>query len=176
MKTFEENWTAWLDGQLTGKELVEFEASLPDKTAAELEKEDALKLGVFLKEQLGSAPEMTNAEFFHHQLREQIEEDSTTAAPSRPTEARARETWWSIGRLLGAGATALAVFAVCTFFIMKENNPGGQSAYLTQIINTKIDPTVSPNATVSVFETKEDKVTVLWVNGLESLPSEYAAK
>ncbi len=33
MKTFEEKWTAWLDGQLTGKELVEFEASLPDRTA-----------------------------------------------------------------------------------------------------------------------------------------------
>jgi hypothetical protein len=30
MKTFEEKWTAWLDGQLIGKELVEFEASLSD--------------------------------------------------------------------------------------------------------------------------------------------------
>ena len=35
MKTFEEKWTAWLDGQLSGKELIEFEASLPDKAAAE---------------------------------------------------------------------------------------------------------------------------------------------
>ena len=45
MKTFEEKWTAWMDGQLTGKELVEFEASLPDKAAAELEKQDALQAG-----------------------------------------------------------------------------------------------------------------------------------
>jgi len=42
-KTFEENWTAWLDGQLGGRELSEFEASLPDKAAAEAEKAAARK-------------------------------------------------------------------------------------------------------------------------------------
>jgi hypothetical protein len=35
---------------------------------------------------------------------------------------------------------------------------------------------VSPNATVSVFETKGDRVTVIWTEGLQSLPSDYAAK
>ncbi len=35
MKTFEEKWTAWLDDELSGNELAEFEASLPDKAAAE---------------------------------------------------------------------------------------------------------------------------------------------
>ncbi len=89
MKTFEEKWTAWLDGELTGKDLVEFEASLPDKTAAELEKQDAQKLGAFLKEQL-AAPAMANAEFFHHQLRRQIENDSAAAAPTRTVETPAR--------------------------------------------------------------------------------------
>ena len=34
MKTFEEKWTAWLDGRLSDKELAEFEASLPDKAAS----------------------------------------------------------------------------------------------------------------------------------------------
>jgi hypothetical protein len=27
-----------------------------------------------------------------------------------------------------------------------------------------------------MFETKKDKVTVLWVEGLQSLPADYAAK
>ncbi len=175
MKTFEENWTAWLDGQFTGKELVDFEASLPDKTAAELEKQDAQKLGAFLKEQLG-APAMTNEEFFHHQLRSQIERESTAAAPAQPVETRVAPGWWSISRLLGLGTTALALSAVCIFFITRPAPNGGQSTYLTQIINARVDPAVSPNATISMFETKEDRVTVLWVNGLESLPSEYAAK
>src|SRR5438309_558662 len=52
MKTFEEKWTAWLDGQLTGRELSEFEASLPDKAAAVTEKADARKLGALLKREI----------------------------------------------------------------------------------------------------------------------------
>ena len=43
MKTFEEKWTAWIDGELTGAELVEFEASLPDKAAAVLRLLEALE-------------------------------------------------------------------------------------------------------------------------------------
>ena len=65
MKTFEQKWTAWLDGQLSGKELVNFEASLPDKAAAEAERRAAKKLGALLKEQLG-AQALTNEEFFSH--------------------------------------------------------------------------------------------------------------
>jgi hypothetical protein len=71
MKTFEEKWTAWLDGQLIGKELVEFEASLSDKAAAEAEKGDAKKLGALLKRELGASA-LSNEEFFSHQLRERI--------------------------------------------------------------------------------------------------------
>lgn len=171
MKTFEEKFTAWIDGELTGKELVEFEASLPDKAAAELEKQQAHKLGALLKEQL-TAPSMTNEEFFHHQLREQIERDE--AQELQPVGSRVRETWWTIGRLLWTGAASLAVFIVCTFFIMREDKVGGQSPLLTQVLGARVDN--NPNADISIFETKEYKVTVLWVNGLESLPSEYAAQ
>ena len=173
MKTFEEKWTAWLDGELEGHELAEFEASLPDKSAAEAEKQEAKKLGAFLKEQLQGRT-MANVEFFHHQLREQIERDSRVATP-RP-EPDAKPLWWSIGRLVWAGAAALAIFSVSTFFVMREQNPADQSQYLSQILNARVDPVVSPNATISMFEAKEDKVTVLWVDGLKSLPSEYAAK
>ena len=118
MKTFEENWTAWLDGQLTGTELAEFEAALPDISAAELEKQEALKLGTFLREQIGTRP-MTNEEFFHHQLRSEIERDTAGAPPARP-EAKVRATWWSIGRLVWTGAASLAIFAVCTFFVLRD--------------------------------------------------------
>ncbi len=171
MKTFEEKFTAWIDGELTGKELVEFEASLPDRAAAELEKQQAHKLGALLKEQL-TAPSMTNEEFFHHQLHEQIERDE--AQELQPVGSRVRETWWTIGRLLWTGAASLAVFIVCTFFIMREDKVGGQSPLLTQVLGARVDN--NPNADISIFETKEYKVTVLWVNGLESLPSEYAAQ
>jgi hypothetical protein len=174
MKTFEEKWTAWIDGELSGAELAEFEASLPDKAAAAAEKRDAQKLGTFLKEHLPCAA-MGNEEFFNHQLRERIAQDEPVTSGGRET-AGAGPAWWPIGRLVWAGATALAIFSVCTFFVMREKAPTDQSHYLTQILKARVDPAVSPNATISMFETKEDKVTVLWVEGLQSLPSEFAQK
>jgi hypothetical protein len=173
MKTFEEKWTAWLDGELSADELAEFEASLPDKAAAEAEKQDAHKLGAFLKEQLPTRA-MGNEEFFHHQLRQRIAADARTAEARETTGER--PALWPIGRLVGVGATSLAIFCVCTFFVMREKGPADQSQYLTQILNAQVDPALSPNATISMFESKEDKVTVLWVEGLQSLPAEYAKK
>jgi hypothetical protein len=172
MKTFEEKWTAWLDGQLSERELAEFEASLPDKAAAEAEKADAKKLGELLKQGL-SARTMTNEEFFSHQLREKIAR--LREAPARQAR-EPRSTWWTIPRLLWTGAVSLTVFFVFTIGVMREKNPAQESQYLTQILNARVDPVVSPNATVSIFEVKQDRVTVLWTEGLQSLPSDYAAK
>jgi hypothetical protein len=174
MKTFEEKWTAWVDNELSEAERAEFEATLEDPRAALAEKNQALKLSALLKEQLQPRA-MGNEEFFHHQLRERIaRETAETAAPSNaPT---LRESWWSIRRLLWLGGTSLAAFAIFTFFVIREKPAPSQSDYLTQILNARVDPGVNPNATVSIFQTKQDKVTVLWVDGLKSLPSEYAAK
>jgi hypothetical protein len=171
MKTFEEKWTAWLDGQLDGRELSEFEATLPDKAAAEAEKAEARKLGALLKRELGVSA-LTNEEFFSHQLRETIRESSV---PSADRKARG-STWWTIPRLLWTGTASLAVFLIFTIFVMRDKNPAEESQYLTQILNARVDPVVSPNATVSMFEVKQDRVTVLWTEGLQSLPADYAAK
>jgi hypothetical protein len=171
MKTFEEKWTAWLDGQLSGRELSEFEASLPDKAAAQAEKADAGKLGALLKRELGVSS-LTNEEFFSHQLRERIRESNVLSAKR---EARG-SAWWTVPRLFWMGTASLAVFLVFTIFVMRDKNPAEESQYLTQILNARVDPVVSPNATVSMFEVKQDRVTVLWTEGLQSLPADYAAK
>jgi anti-sigma factor RsiW len=169
MKTFEEKWTAWLDGQLSGKELTDFEASLPDLAAAEAEKRDALRLGAFLKEQL-AAQTLSNEEFFSHQVHERIARDTQ----DRP---HSRSTWWTIPRLVWSGATALALFAITTVVLMSQHPAGEQSEYLTQILNSRVDPAANPNATIYIFESKnENKVTVLWTEGLQTLPADYAAK
>jgi anti-sigma factor RsiW len=170
MKTFEERWTAWLDGQLSDRELAEFEALLPDKAAAEAEKADVRKLGALLKRELGVSA-LTNEEFFSHQLRERIRESSV---PSVEPEAKA--STWTIPRLLWTGTASLAVFLIFTIFVIRDKNPAEESQYLTQILNARVDPVVSPNATVSMFEVKQDRVTVLWTEGLQSLPADYAAK
>ncbi len=169
MKKFEEKWTAWVDGELDEAERAEFEASLEDRAAADAEKQLTLKLGALLKEQLQPRA-MGNEEFFNYQLRERM------VAESGPASRQTHESWWTIRRLLWTGATSLAVFAVCAVFLMREKPAQDQSQYLTQILNARVDPNLSPDATVSIFQTKQDRVTVLWVDGLKSLPSEYAAK
>ena len=172
MKAFEEKWTAWLDGRLSDRELAEFEASLPDKAAAEAEKAEATKLSLLLKRELG-AQALLNEEFFNHQIRERIARESADQPRKRGV---AVSTSWTIRRLLWTGTASLAVFLVMAIFVMRDKNPAEQSQYLTQILNARVDPVVSPNATISMFETKEDRVTVLWTEGLQSLPSDYAAK
>ena len=171
MKTYEEKWTAWLDGELSGRELIEFESALPDLAAAEAEKRDAQKLGAFLKKEMG-VQALSNEEFFSHQLRERIARETETE-----TGDSSGTSWWTIPRLALAGATALVLFLVCSVAILSQHQSGEQSEYLTQILNSKVDPAANPNATVSIFEVKNDnKVTVLWTEGLQSLPSDYAAK
>jgi hypothetical protein len=174
MKTFEEKWTAWLDDQLSGRELSEFEASLPDMAAAQDEKTEAKKLGRLLKRELSAHP-LNNEDFFSHQLREKIVQESGEQ-DRRPTPRSARESWWTIPRLLWAGTGSLALFLICTVLVMHQERPAEESQYLTQILNARVDPVVSPNGTVSIFEVKQDRATVLWTEGLQSLPADYAAK
>jgi hypothetical protein len=169
MKTFEEKWTAWVDEQLTGRELEEFLGSLPDRAAAEAEKQSAKQLGSFLREQ---SVALSNADFFSHQLRERLDRES---APVRGEPDAVRTGWWTIRRLLWGGITSLAVFALCSVVVLREKTPSSQSQYFNEILSYRVDPTVSPNATISMFQKKEDRVTVLWVDGLQSLPAEYAA-
>jgi anti-sigma factor RsiW len=174
MKTFEEKWTAWLDDQLSGPELSEFEASLADKAAAQAEKAQAKKLGELLKRELSAHP-LKNEEFFSHQLGERIAQESGEQGGERARRSPT-SSWWTIPRLLWAGTASLAVFFICTVLVMQQERPAEESQYLTQILNARVDPVVSPNATVSIFEVKRDRVTVLWTEGLQSLPADYAAK
>src|SRR6267143_1805743 len=106
MKRFEEKWTAWLDDQLSGRELSEFEASLPDKAAAQAEKAEAKKLGELLKRELSAHP-LKNEEFFSHQLRERIVQESGEQR-GEPARRSPTSSWWTIPRLLWAGTASLA--------------------------------------------------------------------
>jgi hypothetical protein len=169
MKTFEEKWTAWIDDQLTGCELDEFLASLPDRAAAEAEKQSAKQLGSLLREQ---AMALSNADFFSHQLRERLDRDEEDEVEYEP----AGNGWWTIRRLLWGAATSFAIFIICAVFVLRDKTPSSQSQYLSEILSYRVDPNVSPNASITMFEKKDEHVTVLWVDGLQSLPPEYAAK
>ena len=49
MKTFEERFTAWVDGQLTGEALAAFEKELAAHPEATADRDAALKIGELLR-------------------------------------------------------------------------------------------------------------------------------
>lgn len=122
MRTFEERYTAWIDGQLEGSALTAFELelsrrasageALADKTAA-----DHLRhlLATHLR-----APAMTNTDFFSHQLRERIEADRRIAERRRGTPHAERKPLfvWSFGQLVGLGSAFLFVSAALYYGLM----------------------------------------------------------
>ena len=70
----------------------------------------------------------------------------------------------------------MALFVIFAVALLRHENPGGQSDLTSQILQARVDPVANPNATITIFEAKEDRVTVLWTEGLRSLPADYAAK
>lgn len=135
MKTFEERYTAWIDGQLTDSALTSFEQELARRAeagdaAAELDKADALHLRALLKEHL-QAPVLTNTEFFNHQMRERIDAEVDRAAARR--EAAARLAWqfpafaWPFARVAGAGVLCLFVAGALYYGMVPKHQDGGKS-------------------------------------------------
>jgi hypothetical protein len=134
---------------------------------AEAEKRQTLKLGALLKEQLQPRP-MGNEEFFHHQLLARIEAGSGEPAAASTTRRRpgasARKLVDHPPSALDGGDFARGFYSLRLVRDARKTGPD-QSQYLTQILNAKVDPNVSPYATVSIFQTNQDRVTVLWVDG-----------
>jgi len=165
MKTFEEKFTAWIDGRLTGNELAGFEADLAQIKDADAEKEAALKLGALLRDHI-KAPELNNAEFFNHQLLQQIElEKRREAAP-----VKRAPSFWTLTRLVWAGSFCMAAAAALFFIAVPRGvveNPSGNE-YVAQITNARTD---DPAITATTIHSKDNKLTVLWLDGLEYLPA-----
>lgn len=166
MKTFEEKFTAWIDGRLTGPELEEFEALLAKKEDVTLEKQGALKLGILLREHC-RAPELENADFFNHQLMQRIESES--ARPGLPVKRTSYS--WTPGWMAFAGAFCLAMAAAVYLVAVPKGSVEYSSSreYVEQILNAK---TSDPSITATTFHTKDNKMTVLWLDGLEYIPSD----
>lgn len=162
MKTFEEKYSAWLDGHLTGDERAEFEKQLGPEALAD--RDAVLKLGTMLREHY-HAPPLRNADFFNHQLTQQI----STPAPS--TMPRPRASFWTLPRMTWAAFACLAMaFAVYRATVpFTPTAPPTEQEYLAQVLEARSgDPTIF----ATHFHSKEDNVTVLWLEGLQDVPVE----
>ena len=137
MKTFEERYTAWIDGQLEGPALLAFEQELARRSAAgetEADRTDTLRLRHLLRDHL-EAPALNNAEFFSHQLRERINAERASTA-RRPEGVVGRGGLlalfpWSVARLAGLGAACLFV-AGALYYGLEPGTPSTGGDKLVQ--------------------------------------------
>jgi len=177
MKPFEEQYTAWIDGRLTGRELADFEAQLEEgfangltKAQAEADRAAAGNVGALLRGHFAQAPApaLKNAEFFNHQILRQIEAETQQSTP--PASAPLPWPFW---RMIWGGLSSLGVAALLfvTLVMPTLHRPGPPPEYYAQILNASTeDSAISAVA----IHSKQENVTVLWIDGLDYVPATKA--
>ena len=157
MKTFEERYTAYLDGLLSEREAAIFEQEQPALAA---QKAEWSKLQRVLRENLVPI-ELPNSDFFNSQLLEQI---SKTPSGNRSLVAG----WFGIPWLAWGGLGAVTAGVVLFITLIPHgdlSDPG--SGYVADVLKTTtIDPKVS--ATVE----SRKGITIIKLEGLEKVPAD----
>ena len=162
MKTFEEKYTAWVDGRLSGKELQAFEQELEGMEAAESDRREVHQLGALLRSHAagGGLPVLEPVAEFDRAVLDQI-----TASERGWRQAPGS---WSSGWLALAGAACLAVAAAgYALLVPKAAVPVPYFAEITSV--RAADPSIFATA----IQDPSGQVTVLWIDGLDYLPDTY---
>lgn len=173
MKPFEERYTAWIDGRLTGDELAEFERTLPDRTAADADRAQARRCGEFLRRH-AEAPALSNADFFSHQLMERLAAEERPAAVA-PKRARFF-TWPGL-----VWACAFSAVTLMGGYYAGQNDRFHRVPISTSLAETVpthyeasiINPTSDDPAVSTSVYSDADGMKVLWLDGLDYLPASY---
>jgi anti-sigma factor RsiW len=157
MKTFEENFTAWLDGELSPEEARSF---LQEHPSLQKEKADFLKFKHLLRQSLESRV-LENPDFFNAQIMAQIARHS---APCRSLQ----RGWLGLPRLAWGGLCALGVgFAMFVVLIPHGDLSDPRSGYVADVLKTK---THDPNVKATVDNQKD--MTIIKLEGLQKLPAD----
>jgi hypothetical protein len=143
MKTFEERFTAWLDGALDGEELKSFER---EHTSLSQDKGDFLKLQSLLRNS-DHRPQLANPDFFNSEIMAEIERQR--AAKNRP----GGRLWFGLPRLAWAGLGILSAgFALFFAFIPRNDYSDPRANYVAEVLKTK---TADPKIKATVDNQKD---------------------
>jgi hypothetical protein len=134
MKTFEEKFTAWLDGALGGEELQAFEN---EHLSLQPEKVEFLKLRSLLRQSL-HRPELESPDFFNAQIMDQIRREPEASNKS------SRRRLLGLPRLVWGGIGALSVgFALFCTMIPHGDLSDPRTKYVAEALKAKTkDPKV----------------------------------
>lgn len=181
MKTVEEKIAAWVDGKLTANQLAELDRELggshwrtasaaapagASRARSIVENETDRQLAGLLRSHCGDR-HLENADFFNHQLLRRIEADQAVER-----QAGSRGAGWSLFLSLRRMALAGAFCLVVAVLLFASTIPGTRRSnptprqFMAEITNAR---TEDPAITASTFHSKSEKVTVLWLDGLNYL-------
>ena len=155
MKTFEEKFTAWVDGELSPEEARSFQNDHPSlqKDRAEL-----LKLKKLLIQGL-QTPGLQHPDFFNAQIMAKID---------LPQRCALRKGWFGLPRIAWGGIGALAMgFAMFAVLIPHGDLSDPRSGYVAEVLKTK---TRDPGIKATVDNRKD--MTIIKLEGLQKLPAD----
>ncbi|MBV8814443.1 MAG: hypothetical protein JO271_08125 [Verrucomicrobia bacterium] len=153
MKTFDQLYTAWLDGVLSREESAEFEKQHPELLA---ERDEMQKLRELLQAYV-PPEEMDYGDFFTSKVMEHV----------IPREPRLL-SWFGIPRLAWAGAASLATaLSLFVILIPREHIVTTRSGYMAQVLKT-----TTPDPKISATVDAGPGITVINLNGMERIPDD----
>jgi anti-sigma-K factor RskA len=154
-----EQWAAYVDGTMGAGETAAFEREHPYAAG---EKASALKIQRALRRNF-PPPILRNPDFFNQQILREI------ASESRRSDRNAgRNGLWSLWRMALAGACCLVVTAVIYMVFVNGRQPQ-HDRYVAQVFSVK-----AGDDGLDATLLDADGLAVLWVDGLDQLPNDYA--
>lgn len=161
---FEENFTAWLDGQLDPEKTAAFEEELRARGFDPAAERAAAERTHALLTRHSTPPEMGNVDFFQHQLLHRIEQ-----AERETREPRVARSWWTFPRLAWAGAFCLLMAGLLFKTLIPTHSEAAGSDYFATIVDAR---TYEPTISVDTVYDSSNNVTVLWLDGLDYMPTD----
>ena len=159
--------TRWIDGELEGDELREFEQAATDDPQLRAAKAEAEELRTMLKSELAEH-HLPNPDFFNSQIQRRISEEAAPAAPAKSNPGASILSWFRSPFTLASAAAVLAI----GLFVLSQPNGGSTPDH------TSIASTYTPDKAIAAshFYSDEADATVIMLDGLAALPDSLELK
>ncbi|MEO8350536.1 MAG: hypothetical protein ABI680_02325 [Chthoniobacteraceae bacterium] len=169
MKTseFEENFSAWLEGGLSTEEAATLEKEMTARGFDPIaERREAQQLSTILR-QHSTVPVLDAPDFFNHQILHRLENEA-----ARPQSRMPKRAWWTLPRFAWAGAFCLLIATILYQALVVNSQPVAldRTPYFAKVIDAR---PLAPHVSADTVYTDRDKVTVVWLAGLDNLPADY---
>ena len=157
----QEQLTRWIDGDLEGDELRDFEAIVANDPQLREAKAEAEKLSHLLKADMPER-DIPNPDFFNNQIQRRIGEGSPAATAATAPTASGILSWFRSPFTLASAAAVLAV----GLFVFSQKSTTGASEH------TSVTSTYTPDREIAAshFYSDEADATVIMLDGLAALP------